>query len=138
MGNMVGLATAAVIAVAILNLQTLVPLSAATQVLVVIAVAAANLITWKRFAPPPMSAASAIKELGVGVALVLVAAAADVLIGVAVGERTLTEAFVHSGAFGGVLDSFLAALLLVVGVPTLVRAVWLHHYQAPSIIGGDA
>jgi hypothetical protein len=138
MGNVVGLATAAAISVAILNLQTIAPLSAATQLLVVMAVAASNLITWKRFAPPPMSAASAVKELGVGVALVLVAAAADVLIGMAVGERTLTGALIHSGAFGGVLDGFLAALFLVIGVPTLVRAVWLHYYQPASSISGDA
>ena len=138
MGNVVGLVAAGTIAIALMNLQTLVHLSAVAQLIAVLATAGANLIAWRRFSVPPVSAASAVKQFAFGLAVVAGLAFIDVLIGLAVGAQSVVQAFIHSGAFGGIVDGFLAMLLLLIGVPTLVRAAWLHGKQPPASAGSDA
>lgn len=100
------------------------------QIAAVAALIGTNLVFWKRTQPPPMPLQEAATDFAKFFALIGALAVVDTFIGFASGAQTVPQAFIHSGAFGGILDIFLLAVGLLVGVPTLVRSVWQYHRDA--------
>ena len=126
MENVVGVLVGEAIVVAILALQTLCRISPWQQMLIMIGVAVVNLLVWQRSPAPPMPVRTALRHLGLGLLLIAGVSLIDILIGKAAGDSTLVEAFIHSGMFGGILDCFFMLMLVLVGIPTLARSVWLY------------
>ncbi|MFP8779780.1 hypothetical protein [Hydrogenophaga sp. RWCD_12] len=125
MADVIGAVIATTITLLLANLQSMVEVPALAQVAAVVLVVVVNLIVWRKNPPPPMSVASALMQFAVGAIIVAVIGLIDILIGKANGAPTLEDAVFASGPFGGVVDLFLLLLLLLVGIPSLARAVYL-------------
>lgn len=125
MADLVGAVIAAAITLLLVNLQAMVEFPPLAQLAAVTLVVFVNLIVWRKNPPPPMSVTSALMQFAVGAIIVAVIGMIDILIGKANGAPTLEDAVFASGPFGGVVDLFLLLLLLLVGIPSLARAVYL-------------
>lgn len=115
-----------------LNLVPGLDLALAWQLGVVVAVAVVNMVVWRRSQVEPMPPKVALGCVLLGLLILGAVAAIDTLIGFSFShERTVADALLHSGPLGGVADVFLFLCGLVVGVPTLARAVYLYYRRQP-------
>jgi hypothetical protein len=128
MATLAGLAACAILALLTLNLVPLFHLSPVWQAIVVILMCSANFAFWRWNHIPPVSFRGAVKLCAWGLLLIGLLAAIDSLIGFAGGERSIVQAFIHSGPAGAPIDAFLFLSGVFIGVPTLVRSICLHYY----------
>ena len=86
-----------------------------------------NVIAWQRMRIGAMSLREVLKSVGIWILLVGCLAVFDTIVGFGFGQRTIVDAFFHSGAFGGISDAFIFLCGLFVGIPTLVRSLCIHY-----------
>jgi hypothetical protein len=87
----------------------------------------ANAFAWHRHRDAALSIPRAVRIAAFGALFLMVMAIADTGIGYLNGHRSVLDAFLNSGPFGGIADAVLALLGIFVGIPTLVRAVVLYY-----------
>ena len=97
------------------------------QLFSVLILSAINVITWRRMQIGAMSLREVLKSVGTGILLVGCLAVFDTIVGFGFGQRTIVDAFFHSGPFGGISDAFIFLCGLFVGIPTLVRSLCIHY-----------
>ena len=97
------------------------------QLFAVLILSAINVIAWQRMRIGAMSLREALKSMGIGILIVGCLAVFDTILGFGFGQRTIVDAFFHSGPFGGISDAFIFLCGLFVGIPTLVRSLCIHY-----------
>src|SRR6185437_1753262 len=98
------------------------------QMFTAVVLATLNFVVWARVKAAPISFRQAAKVVALCTLLLTFIATLDTLGGFFVGhQRTIPEAFINSGPFGGIMDLFLFLCGLLLGVPSLVRALCLHY-----------
>jgi hypothetical protein len=129
--NIVGLIVSAGVLVPALNLTPGLQVSMLWQLGAVVALCITNLVVWRHNQIPPMSIRDALLGSLLYLAIVAVIAVIDTLMGFAFGANTVIDAFVNSGAFGGIVDAFLFLCGIFIGIPTVSRSIYLY-YREPS------
>jgi hypothetical protein len=132
MANVTGLLTCSMLLLFVLNFVPGVHLSLVWQAIAAVCLGITNLLVWRRMQIEPMPFRKAAKDVALGLLLLAALAVFDTSIGFASGQRTVWAAFIHSGAFGGIVDAFLTTCGLFIGVPTLARSVYLYHHGRGS------
>ncbi len=127
--NTVGLAVSSALVIAALNVVPGMHVGILMQSVAILACWIANLVTWKNTEFPPIPPLTVFNYFGLGLLAVAAISVFDTLLGFALGQRTVWQAFLHSGAFGGIADIFLFVCVVFVGGPTLVRAAYLHDLK---------
>jgi hypothetical protein len=128
MADAFGLSTSIVVSLTVLNLAPGLEVPPLWQMFIVIILATLNLVVWARVKATPISFRQAAKLVALCTLLLTFIATLDTLGGFIVGhQRTIPEAFINSGPFGGIMDLFLFLCGLLLGVPTLVRALCLQY-----------
>ena len=127
MANVVGLLASSIALLLTLNLVASAHLSIVWQALALVLLCTVNTVLWHRNLVAPMPFREAAKLFTIGLLVVAGLAAFDTFLGFAFGEHSITGAFFSSGPFGGLVDAYLFFCGLFVGVPTLVRSVYLFH-----------
>ena len=97
------------------------------QLFAVLILSAINVIAWQRTRIGAMSLREVLKSVGIGILFVGCLAVFDTIVGFGFGQRTIVDAFFHSGPFGGISDAFIFLCGLFVGIPTLVRSLCIHY-----------
>ena len=132
MPKLAGLLTGTLLLLFFLNLSPGVQVAWLWQAGACSALAVVNLVVWKRTKPPAMPLREAVVTASVGLAWIVVVAVVDTGIGLLLGAETVSEAFIHSGAFGGIADAFLLACGVFVGLPILVKSVYEFRLRQAS------
>jgi FtsH-binding integral membrane protein len=128
MADAFGLFASIVVSLTVLNLAPGLEVQPLWQMFTVVILATLNLVVWVRVKATPISFHQAAKVVALCTLLLTFTATLDTLGGFIVGhQRTIPEAFIHSGPFGGIMDLFLFFCGLLFGFPTLVRALCLHY-----------
>lgn len=127
MANLIGLLVGAAVLLLTVNVVPGLQIAALWQISLVVALVGVNLTVWKMKDIPKMSFLDAVRTASLALGILFLIALVDVGIGYLGGERDVMNAFLHSGAAGGILDCFLAVVALLVGLPTLVRSVISYH-----------
>jgi hypothetical protein len=128
MADAFGLFTSLVVSLTVLNLAPGLEVPQLWQMFTVVILAALNFVVWTRVKATPISLRHAAKVVALCTLLLTFMATLDTLGGFIVGhQRTIPEAFINSGPFGGIMDMFLFLCGLLLGVPILVRALCLHY-----------
>jgi hypothetical protein len=132
-----GLLTAATFSLLILNTVPDLHVPPLWQLFVVLILSAINVIAWQRMRIGAMSLREVLKPLGIGILILGAVAVFDTVLGFAFGGRTIISALFQSGAFGGIMDTFIFVCGLLVGIPTLVRSLCIHYCTTGSSDGGQ-
>jgi hypothetical protein len=128
MADAFGLFTSIVVSLTVLNLVPGLEVPPLWQMFTVIILATLNFVVWTRVKATPISFRQAAKVVALCTLLLTFIATLDTLGGFIVSQqRTIPEAFINSGPFGGIMDLLLFLCGLLLGVPTLVRALCLHY-----------
>ena len=130
MPTFAGLVAASVLLAIALNILPGVGIGLPLQAGAVICLLCVNVAVWVKAKPPPMPLREAVATASAGFAVIAAIAVVDTLIGFAGGAQTVPEAFIHSGAFGGITDACVFVSGLFVGVPTLVRSVCMFQSKS--------
>lgn len=84
-----------------------------------------NIMVWSRpSAAPPLTPRDMIKAVTLVVGLIAINVVLDTLSGVFFGARTFTSALL--AGWGGGIDCLLMVIAVFVGIPTLVRSMFLY------------
>jgi len=129
MEDYAGYVACAVLVVLVLNWWPVDPAPFWLQACAVVLLCVINKATWNTVGTPRMSALGGIRNIVLGTAILLLVGLFDVVLGFIFGERTVVQAFLHSGPAGAPVDFFLAGVLVFVGLPTVVRSVFLYYAQ---------
>ena len=133
MADAFGLLTSIVVSLTVLNLTPGVEVPPLWQMFTAVILAILNFVVWARVKAAPISFRHAAKVVALCSLVLALIATLDTLGGFIVGhQRTILEAFINSGPFGGIMDLFLFLCGLLLGVPTLVRALCLHYCRRRS------
>ncbi|MGZ3241501.1 MAG: hypothetical protein ACXWIN_08815 [Burkholderiaceae bacterium] len=125
--DLIGLLVGSAVLLLTINLVSILRIDIWWQIIAVMALASVNLVVWGRNDIPSMSFLDAARIALFSVGTILLIAIVDTGIGYMGGEHDVANAFLHSGAAGGILDCILIGAALLVGLPTLVRSIILFH-----------
>jgi hypothetical protein len=125
--DIAGLATSVALAVIASQVTPAASLDFTWQVAGVLSVPAINFAFWKKEIIPPMSALAASKQALVIIMVIAAIAGLDIVFGFLFGAQGVSDAFFKSGPAGAPVDLFLLAGFVLVVVPSLVRAVYIHE-----------
>jgi hypothetical protein len=91
---------------------------------------AVNLVAWRQGKLTPVSFYQAGKVVAICALILAGVGAVDTFFGFLMGHRkSIFDAFINSGPFGGIADAFLLLCGLLFGVPALAYAVGLFYSE---------
>jgi hypothetical protein len=130
----VGLLTGAALLLLALNLIPFLHLELQWQVAAVVVLSAINRVSWRSMSVAGISFPEAAKRVGWCALFLGVFAVVDTAAGFFIGgKRSIVEAFFSSGPLGGITDLFLTVGAVFVGIPAMLRGLYLYYHGGRGI-----